>query len=374
MDDSTYGSLDKTMVIMIIKNIMIKNILYVVISILSISPVISQEIENKRDSIKNDLAELSNISDGPYVFIDNKRLIEKTILNGKVSSRILEATTYDTIFSPEKSTYRKIENIAALSDIHGQYDLAVEILKNNKIIDEELNWSFGKGHLVIVGDVFDRGGKINELLWLIYRLEIQAKNNGGRVHFLLGNHEYMVLHKDLRYVNKKYMLSSKLLNLEYDQLYSNKTIIGKWLRSKSTIIKINNNVFVHGGVSEDFITNNGSNLKKTNQIMRQSIDRTRDEMTSTDFYNIYYGNKSLIWYRGYFYDDLPDTDISKILKLVKSKHIIVGHCSNEEVVQLYNKKIFGVDSSIKNGTYGEILFIKNNQYYRGTLSGEKIQF
>ena len=350
---------------------MIKHILYILIYIVSIFPAFSQEIENKKDSIKNDL---SNFSDGPYVFIDNNRLIEKTILKGKVFSRILESNAYDTVFSPEKSTYRKVKNIAALSDIHGKYDLAVEILKNNKIIDENLNWRFGEGHLVIVGDVFDRGDKINEVLWLIYKLEIQAKNKGGRVHFLLGNHEYMILQKDLRYINKKYMLTSKLLNLEYDQLYSNKTIIGRWLRSKSTIIKINNTIFVHGGVSEDFVAANGFNLKKTNQLMRRSIDRVKEEMHSNDFDAIYFGNKSLIWYRGYFYDDLQDKDISKILKLVKSKHIVVGHCSNKEVVQLYNNKIFGVDSSIQKGIYGEILLIKNKQFYRGTLNGKKIQF
>jgi len=31
-------------------------------------------------------------------------------------------------------SFKKIKKIAALSDIHGQYDLAIELLKNNKII------------------------------------------------------------------------------------------------------------------------------------------------------------------------------------------------------------------------------------------------
>ena len=318
--------------------------------------------------------DLTNFSDGPYVFISNNKLIEKKILNGKVTSKVLEPTRYDTIFTPQKSTYKNVENIAALSDIHGQYDLAVEILKNNGIINSNLDWNFGKGHLVIVGDVFDRGPKINEMLWLLYKLEIQAKEKGGRLHFLLGNHEYMVLHKDLRYVHDRYKIATKLLGLEYDELYSNQTIIGRWLRSKSTIIKINNSIFVHGGVSEEFIAENGIDLSKTNQIMRSSIERSKQEMKSTDFYKTYYGKKSLIWYRGYFYDNLVDADISKILTQVNSEHIVVGHCSNEKVVQLYDHKIFGVDSSIKKGTYGELLFIKNKQFYRGTLDGKKVKF
>ena len=336
-------------------------------TIFSITSVTSQEIDKP-------FLDITNFSDGPYVFISNNKLIEKKILNGVVTSKVLESTQYDTIFTPQKSIYKNVENIAALSDIHGQYDLAIEILKNNGIINSNLEWNFGKGHLVIVGDVFDRGPKINEMLWLLYKLEIQAKEKGGRLHFLLGNHEYMVLHKDLRYVHDRYKIATKLLGLEYDELYGNQTIIGRWLRSKSTIIKINNSIFVHGGVSEEFIAENGIDLSNTNQIMRSSIERSKQEMKSTDFYKTYYGKKSLIWYRGYFYDNLVDADITKILTRVNSGHIVVGHCSNKEVVQLYDHKIFGVDSSIKKGTYGELLFIKNNQFYRGTLDGKLVKF
>ena len=319
-------------------------------------------------------------SDGPYIFIEKNKLIEKKIINGKVFSRILRTSSYDTTYSPEKSTYNNIRKIAALSDIHGQYDLVIELFKNNKIIDENLNWSFGKGHLVITGDIFDRGDKVNEVLWFIYELEAQAKNKGGRVHYLLGNHEYMILYNDLRYLHEKYKISSTILNLEYDELYSDKTIIGRWLRSKSTIVKINNNIFTHGGISEDFISYGDFNLEKINDTMRKSIPqlkklrKSRNEVKSDSiFYNVYYGNKSLIWYRGYFKNNLTDTDISKILKLVDADHIVVGHTSNEKVVQLYNYKIIGVDSSIKKGKYGEVLIIKNKRFFRGTLNGKLIE-
>ena len=182
------------------------------------------------------------ISDGPYIFIEKNKLIEKRIINGKVFSKVIETSLYDTTYLPEKSTFNNINKIAALSDIHGQYDLLIELFKNNKIIDDNLNWSFGKGHLVITGDIFDRGDKVNEVLWFIYKLEAQAKNKGGRLHFLLGNHEYMIFYNDLRYLHEKYRATTKILNLEHDELYSDKTVIGRWLRSKSTIVKINNNL------------------------------------------------------------------------------------------------------------------------------------
>ena len=66
-------------------------------------------------------------------------------------------------------------------------------------------------------------------------------------------------------------------------------------------------------------------------------------------------------------------DISKILKLVDADHIVVGHTTNEQLTQLFNNRIFVVDSGLKRGKYGEVLIIKNNRFFRGTLSGELIE-
>ena len=227
--------------------------------------------------------------------------------------------------------------------------------------------------MVIVGDVFDRGDKVTETLWFLYNLEQQAEKKGGKVHYLLGNHEYMALHNDVRYIHDKYVKTSELLDTSYDQLFSNETVLGRWLRSKATMVKINNSFFVHGGISQKFL-DLGFEIENVNQLMRESIDRTKKEMKSTSFYKNYYKKNGPIWYRGYFNDDLTNSEIKKILSQLDIKHMVVGHCSNEEVVQLYNNKIFGVDSSIKNGKYGEILFMKRKHNSRGTMKGKKIIF
>jgi hypothetical protein len=91
-----------------------------------------------------------------------------------------------------------VPRIFAISDIHGEYDAFVDLLRNAGVIDENLNWSWTDGHLVIVGDTFDRGVSVTECLWLIYRLEQEAEKVGGRVHFVLGNHEAMVMYGDNR--------------------------------------------------------------------------------------------------------------------------------------------------------------------------------
>ncbi len=314
------------------------------------------------------------INDGPYVFIEEDQLVRMDVQNGEVITTKLNLDAFETTFNIQKSIFKEVENIVALSDIHGQYDLAIEILRNNQIIKEDLSWNYGKGHLVIAGDIFDRGDQVTEVLWFVYELEKQAKQAGGMVHFLLGNHEYMVLHKDLRYLHEKYNAVSKLLKIDYDDLFGKETVLGRWLRSKPTILKINEHTFVHGGISNDFISKAGFDIESINETMRKSIDRNKKEMKATDFYSTYYGRSGPIWYRGYFYDNLSDQTIDSVLNRTSSKHIVVGHCSNETVVSLFDNKIFGVDSSIKKGRYGEVLFLLGNEFFRGTKDGKKIPF
>lgn len=345
---------------------MSKNILiYLTIFICSFS-TIAQNYED--DLVTSTETDSTDTLDGPYIFIEGEKLIEKTIKDGEVISRELAKNLYPLQFKRSKSTFKNVSEVAALSDIHGQYDLAIKILKNNKVIDEDLKWNFGNGHLVIVGDIFDRGPKVNELLWFVYNLEQEAATKGGAVHYLLGNHEYMVLQGDMRYINPRYRQTMRLLEKNYDELYSNNTVIGRWLRSKPTVIKINDVTYVHGGLSKEFLED-GLKMDKANEYMTKFID-TPDSLIVSDLEEKYFSESGPIWYRGYFQDNLSDEDVSEILKMSKTNHIVVGHCSNDHVVNLYDGKIYGVDSSIKNGEYGELLFIKGNDYKRGTLEGE----
>lgn len=313
-----------------------------------------------------------HIDDGPYVFFVNDSVIEKNILQGTVNSKILNPDNVKTNFDPETSVYNNVPKIAAISDMHGQYNLTIDILKNNGIIDDKLNWSFGNGHLVIVGDIFDRGPKVTELLWFVYNLEKQAAITNGMVHFILGNHEYMIMQDDLRYLNKKYRRVEQLLNMPYPQLYDEKTFMGRWLRSKPTMLKIDDNLFVHGGISPEFIKND-FNFEKTNQSMRQSLYVKEWTRSSDSIYGKYLYDTGPIWYRGYFNPEFEERDLKKILRKLKVKHIIIGHIPHRKIESLFDNKILAIDSSIQTGIIGEMLFIENSEFFRGTRDGEKIK-
>ena len=82
-----------------------------------------------------------------------------------------------------------VEKIVAVGDIHGDFQKLSKILIETGLTDDKLKWTGGKTHLVQLGDVMDRGDHAKMVFDLIKRLETEAKEAGGMVHMLLGNHE-----------------------------------------------------------------------------------------------------------------------------------------------------------------------------------------
>ena len=190
-------------------------------------------------SAQNDIEQTYN--DGPYIVYDDSKQRQFNVRHGQ---GVWQDVEMENQFAHEfkvasSDTYQGVEKLAAISDIHGQVDIFKALLRQHKVVDDNLDWRFGKGHLVITGDIFDRGDTVTEALWLVYKLEQQASAVGGKVHYLLGNHEYMVLRDDQSYLHPKYVYTASFFDHDLRKLFATNTVLGRWLRSKSTIIKIN---------------------------------------------------------------------------------------------------------------------------------------
>lgn len=53
--------------------------------------------------------------------------------------------------------YSTEEKVLAISDVEGNFNAMVDLLSASGVINESLAWSFNKGHLVLIGDMVDRG-------------------------------------------------------------------------------------------------------------------------------------------------------------------------------------------------------------------------
>ncbi|CAM3000070.1 metallophosphoesterase [Shewanella loihica] len=327
----------------------------------------------------------SGINDGPYLFLNPKADMADWICEGehkqtRVDQGKLSRPEHcgklpEPNLNPQAKevladSYQGVDKIVALSDVHGQYEVLLQLLRRHKIIDQDNNWAFGKGHMVMTGDMFDRGPQVNEVLWFMYKLDKQAKAAGGQLHLLMGNHEQMVMRGDLRYVNDKYQTVSKLLDRPYDALYGQDSELGQWLRSKHTIVKINDTLFLHGGISQEWV-DRGLTLARANSLYRENIDKSKAELKQDELLNFLFFGNGPTWYRGYFKPDFDTQELANILDYFKVKRIVVGHTSQTRVLGLFDNRVLAIDSSIKKGLSGELLLIEKDQLIRGQYDGSQ---
>ena len=360
-----------------------KQLLYLVICISFNLNLSAAYRSDGRDSVP--------VNDGPYIsflndtlkvrWIENSLLREEYILPGdrsKIKITPHQSSDYKqliNIFSQKPDfhqSFKRVDSIAIITDVHGQYNQYLKQLKANGIIDKNLNWKFGRGHLVYLGDAFDRGDMVTEVLWHLFSLEKQAAKAGGMVHFMLGNHELMVLGEDLRYINQKYKNVEAISGIKYSDLYSANSVLGKWLRSKPVMITINDIIFVHGGISPELVHRNLS-IRQINQIFTDSIVGkdiwSAGENEELDFLS---GNNGPLWYRGYFTDStFSESSLDSILVFYEKAHIVVGHSTHKEIKSLYNNKVLGIDAGIGYDQPGAMLMYKEGCFYKGSVTGKR---
>lgn len=229
--------------------------------------------------------------------------------------------------------------VFVLADSHGEFEIATQLLHKHGVIDSSLRWSFGPGRLVILGDVFDRGAFQTELLWLFYELESEAGSAGGAVHFLLGNHETMVLTGDVRYTNAKYTEEAKLLGVDVPKLWSKETLLGRWLRTKPAMLKIGTVLFAHGGPSRDMVE-----AKLTIPQINATVQAWLEGRLSKNDPKLLIarGQTGPLWYRALVRQEASVEDIDAIKSFYDVDRIAVGHTIVPTVTSLYGNSVIAV--------------------------------
>lgn len=272
---------------------------------------------------------------------------------------------------PAKTEYDGHEKMLVISDIEGNFAAFRRLLQSAGVMDNNFNWTWGKGRLVLTGDFFDRGLHVTEVLWLIYALEQKAKAAGGEVHFVLGNHEIMNMSADFRYVDPRYMEHAALLGVPYMKLFSADAELGRWLRSKNVVEKIGPYLFVHGGISTEMM-NADIGLPKVNKLARPYYDDTlfqyKDPRTE-----LIYSDLGPFWYRGYYTGKhrTSEEQLNEIMRYFKVKHIVTGHTVISDTISvLWGGKVVNTDVPHYKG-HSEAFLVEGGNWFRVNGAGEK---
>lgn len=268
----------------------------------------------------------------------------------------------------EPSVYVAPKKLLAISDIEGNFQPFCRLLLKNKVIDRYFNWIFEDGHLVIVGDCFDRGEQVMECLWLIYMLEEKAEKSGGKVHFILGNHEIMNLNGDWRYVHPKY---ATLVNTDklYTALYDGNSELWRWLLTKNIMEIIGNILFVHGGIAKDLVDLNIP-IEEINERTRPYYARANQTFTDPLLQLVFNSNNSPFWFRGYYQHEMNETIVDAALKHFDVNTIVTGHTLMERVTPFFNGKVINIDTNHAENN-SEALLIRKRWYFRINHEGKR---
>lgn len=281
-----------------------------------------------------------------------------------------------------QDTWKGVERIVAVGDVHGGHAAFVEVLRAARIIDTGGKWIGGRAHLVQIGDIPDRGPDSRKVMDLLMDLEKQAKKAGGYVHSLIGNHEAMNLYGDLRYVapgeyaafrgnesaaqvealweqetrnmrpkpdaafRAKWMTAHPPGWVEHRVQFGPQGRYGKWIRSHNSVIRINDTLFVHAGISPRYA---GKSLREMNNGIREEL-ADFSKLAEDGFVR---DEQGVLWYRGMAQDDPALVNhVQQVLKNFGARRVVIGHTpTGGKIRRLYEGSVLAIDVGLSD-TYG----------------------
>ncbi len=269
-----------------------------------------------------------------------------------------------------------IRRVVAVGDVHGSYENLVKVLTMAQLLDRSGHWGGGKAVLVQVGDILDRGVRTRPALDLLMRLEKEARQAGGRVIVLLGNHEVMNVLGDLSAVQAAEYAQwkprdaagsqtpgSKTPRMQYvdivterareeakaagqpfdEQAYRQKVLeqtppgfvereqalspqgtYGLWIRAHDVIATVNGVAFLHGGLTPEVAA---LGCERVNRQVRSELSTDLAKTKANPREALATQENGPLNYRGLAQGDegalLPS--VEKVLQSMGVEAVVIGH-------------------------------------------------
>jgi hypothetical protein len=213
---------------------------------------------------------------------------------------------------------------------------------------------------------------VTPVLWLLYRLEHEARAAGGGSHVVLGNHETMVFTGDLRYTQPRELLVASLHGVSYPEMYDIRTsVLGKWLARRPSVMKVDGVLLAHGGVPADVeprsvaALNDSLRTFMSEDLFYRWADTTMAFTSDTALaaaaagqydtiivmdstalarrMSMVFDENSVFWYRGYVQSDTLEAALDSTLARFDARVHVVGHTPVPTITSRYEGKLIDVD-------------------------------
>ena len=301
----------------------------------------------------------------------------------------LGATATATAQPAPASEWSGVVRVVTFGDLHGDYAKFIDTARDAGLIDAAGNWSGGQTHFVQLGDVVDRGPDSRKILDHLMRLEPQARKAGGYLHALIGNHEGMNVEGDLRYVSAGEYASYTDRNsarrrnafydktvvylrahppttglptfdaawraqweaqvplgyLEHREAWSPQGKYGRWVAGHDAIIKINDTLYLHGGLGPLFQT-------AENTAMNGAVRAAINGQPVAGFADILTNEQGPLWYRGLALNDeaTEKANLDALLAFHHVTRIVLGHTKRAPLVfPRFDARVILTDIAVPTG-------------------------
>ncbi|CAM9396969.1 unnamed protein product [Chrysoparadoxa australica] len=264
-----------------------------------------------------------------------------------------------------------------IGDVHGDLAALKTALRIAKVSDG-VSWTGGKTVLVQMGDIMDRGEEDLAAEMLLFKLEAEAEEAGGKIYRMLGNHEMMncmgtqrdahseahVPFLDLtdsfsgiieRY--RPYLTSQGIPAKQHARTaaFLPGGPLAAHMASHSVALVIADTLFVHAGLKPEHLEpqNCGDHADATDclNFLNQHSHGYLTGQTSLNR-TLLMSSQAPLWARHYSewgMTSLPkdrEADLDKVLQLTGTKRMVVGHSVQRQGINSANGKIWRCDTGM----------------------------
>ena len=343
----------------------------------------------------------------PYT--DKEKLIAKEDHNLKKNYNENQVNVKNILSSEDMNKYDKlgiypsVKRLIAIGDLHGDLRVTLLALRLAKVIPmnifpynvDKISWCGGDTWVIQLGDQIDRcrpdnwkknciedfndvtedEGNNMVIIKLFQKLDRLARESGGRVLGMLGNHELMNIDRDFRYVSPKEFLefvpenerNKKYTDDGYPYGYYHRlkvferggSIARHYALQKKSITIVGKNLFVHGGISHELA--NKYSINEINNVVEKWLLNTSNKKEDKMFNEIFRDDDDVspFWCRLYSEDDgygeNTEKGFNELLSILNKRNktlepidrVIVAHTpqfmDDRYMNSIYNDRLWRID-------------------------------
>lgn len=235
------------------------------------------------------------------------------------------------------------KRILIIGDVHGDVERVIKCLKVSGVLNNEMQWVAQPQDTIVVqmGDQLDSKNRNPDLpLWentpdtslltIMDSLDDLARNHGGRVISLLGNHELMNFLGDFSYVSDQSMTACGGPSARAHSLIRGSEL-AKSLERRYVVVRIGRYLFCHAGLLPCHLNVVGENIDAFNQAFSAFMRGTVTERQLSLVHETVCSMTGMLWTRKYMelasnvnQDDLKTT-LSIVLQTTNCTTMFIGH-------------------------------------------------